>query len=81
MGQQTEGGRVSLNERSLFTSLGSRFNSNNKGYSTIITVRVRFIENLKESRIAHGDYFIMLTEVRRPITEGGILGLRFYIAQ
>lgn len=48
--------------------------------ATTIT-RVRFIENLKESRIAHGDYFIMLTEVRRPTTEGGTLGLRFCIAQ
>ena len=78
MGQQAEGGRVSLNEGSLFTCLGSGCNNNNNG---IDTVRVRFMENLKESRIAHGDYFIMLTEVRRPTTEGGTLGLRFCIAQ
>ena len=78
MRQQAEGRRVSLNEGSLFTSLEAGCNNNN---NRIDTVRVRFIENLKESRIAHGDYFIMLTEVRRPITEGGILGLRFYIAQ
>lgn len=78
MGQQAEGGRVSLNEGNLFTSLVSRCNNNNRG---IDTVRVRFIKNLKESIIVHGDYIIMLTEVRRPTTEGGTLGLRFCIAQ
>lgn len=78
MGQQAEGGRVFLNEGSLFTSLVSRCNNNNRG---IDTVRVRFIKNLKESIIVHGDYIIMLTEVRRPTAEGGTLGLRFCIAQ